>query len=269
MSTLPAILTHRLDDLPAFFYWTAQGRYAWVALVAVCLVYVLGARRGARAPRLFFTALVAATAALAAVTAAMLRLPPGPASLAAALCISLAYSLPAALLSFLAKRAPRALPVILGLSLALVATDAAARLAYVRLIGDSRSLFTDFSQALRANDLEAARQCVKDGLDPAKPPTKLQGGWLHFVVDASPAPAPALEFLIEQGLPVNQRDQEGATPLFLAAAKGDARSAALFLAYGADPNIPGPQGLTPLAAARKSGFHDLAAALLGKGAREK
>ena len=206
---MTSILAHRLADIPAFFYWTAQGRYSWVALVVVCLVYVLGARRGIRAPRLFFAALLAATAALVVFTAAILRMPPGPASLTVSLYLALACVIPAALLYALAKCAPRALPVVLGLALALLAADAATRLAYARLIGNRRSLFVDFSQALCVNDLEAARQSVLDGFDPAEPMSpKLQGDWPQFVLKYSLDPAPALEFLLDLGLPAAHIHQD-------------------------------------------------------------
>ena len=91
-------------------------------------------------------------------TAAVLHMLPGPASLAAALFFGLACALPAAFLSFLAKRVPRALPVVLGLALTLAAADVAARLAYAARAEHLQSLFVVFSRALRHNDLEDARQ---------------------------------------------------------------------------------------------------------------
>mgnify|MGYP000976678444 FL=1 len=170
---------------------------------------------------------------------------PGPASLAAALFFGLACALPAAFLSFLAKRVPRALPVVLGLALTLAAADVAARLAYADRAEHLQSLFVVFSRALRHNDLEVARQCVGDGLDPAQPMVKLGGNWLHYVVKASSNPAPALIFLLEFDIPVNERNDNGATPLALAMAKGDAASAALLLAHGAVPDGGGGRAANP------------------------
>jgi uncharacterized protein len=58
----------------------------------------------------------------------------------------------------------------------------------------------------------------------------------------------------------------GSTPLLFAARSGDADSARLLLAAGADPNASLPDGASALVLAAHSGHREVALALLGKGA---
>jgi ankyrin repeat protein len=61
-------------------------------------------------------------------------------------------------------------------------------------------------------------------------------------------------------------EEGGYTPLLFASRSGDAVSAALLVAAGANVNDPAPSGTTPLVVAAHSGHGELAALLLEKGA---
>jgi ankyrin repeat protein len=68
------------------------------------------------------------------------------------------------------------------------------------------------------------------------------------------------------GVLVDAQNREGATALWLAAQRGDERSAALLLQHGARPNLPNSEGATPLHAAAARGDAALLRLLLQHGA---
>jgi ankyrin repeat protein len=73
---------------------------------------------------------------------------------------------------------------------------------------------------------------------------------------------------LDKGADLEARDTEsGATPLYHAAAWGRTAVVELLIARGADLNAGNKAGITPLAAALKSGFAETAALLKQHGAR--
>lgn len=62
-----------------------------------------------------------------------------------------------------------------------------------------------------------------------------------------------LELLLESGAEVDAADVDGRTALFVAAVDEDARCARLLASRGADPELPGPGGVTPAEMARPGG----------------
>ncbi|QEN08006.1 hypothetical protein EXM22_08420 [Oceanispirochaeta crateris] len=106
-------------------------------------------------------------------------------------------------------------------------------------------------------------------------PRELQNLILFFPLDYEPMIAvPLMELLLDQGLPVNIRDEKGQTLL----AKSILHStplASLLIERGADPNLPGPEGVSPLMTALTIHLEDdvtlleeLAAAGADLGARD-
>ena len=59
--------------------------------------------------------------------------------------------------------------------------------------------------------------------------------------------------LLDHGAPVNARQQGGWTPLFSAAARGDAELVRLFLEHGADHTLTQAEGKTPCDIAAERG----------------
>lgn len=57
---------------------------------------------------------------------------------------------------------------------------------------------------------------------------------------------PTVELLLQHGAEVNARDEDGITPLILAASNDTLNLTPLLLAHGADPNIQDADGFTAL-----------------------
>ena len=72
--------------------------------------------------------------------------------------------------------------------------------------------------------------------------------------------------LLDQGVAVDARDQDGRTPLMLAVVQGRLEVVRLLLARGADPNAADNDGRTPLQQARDRNLRDIAALLERAGA---
>jgi hypothetical protein len=79
--------------------------------------------------------------------------------------------------------------------------------------------------------------------------------------------SPKATQLLSQADFIDERDDEGRTPLLLAVAGGRLDMVRLLLEHGADPNAADRSGLTPLAQARQKGYVEIAAALTHAGAR--
>jgi hypothetical protein len=63
---------------------------------------------------------------------------------------------------------------------------------------------------------------------------------------------------LEHGVPPDERNELGETPLLLAAANGQSEMVKLLLLHGANPLVPDHLGQTPLDAARAKGYADIA-----------
>ncbi|MFC0820139.1 ankyrin repeat domain-containing protein [Moraxella marmotae] len=73
--------------------------------------------------------------------------------------------------------------------------------------------------------------------------------WLHKVADSFKAyepPPVTIKHLIDLGIPINDQDIYGMTPLHYAMRSENADAAIALLEAGADPNIPNIDGLRPL-----------------------
>ena len=74
----------------------------------------------------------------------------------------------------------------------------------------------------------------------------------------------AARALLENGAPVNARQQAGWAPIHSAAQNGDRAMVELLLQHGGDPTAANDQGKTPAAVAREAGHPEIAALLLEK-----
>jgi len=72
--------------------------------------------------------------------------------------------------------------------------------------------------------------------------------------------------LLERGADPDARDEDGRTPLYIAAANGSVEVARLLLKHGADVNARAIDGSTPLHLAVAFGHLDVAELLLERGA---
>ncbi|MGH7676236.1 MAG: ankyrin repeat domain-containing protein [Gemmatimonadales bacterium] len=70
-----------------------------------------------------------------------------------------------------------------------------------------------------------------------------------------------VRLLLEAGAPVNDKQQEGWTPLHAAVHNGNAEMVGLLVAHGADPALPNDQGVTPAGMAAEQGSGEILAAL--------
>ncbi len=93
----------------------------------------------------------------------------------------------------------------------------------------------------------------------ASSPAKLQSA--AAVGDVAQA-----DWLLDQGVSIDARDNAGSTPLMLAVTQGRLEVVRLLLARGADPNAADNAGRTPLQQARDKDFRDVAALLERSGA---
>jgi len=128
---------------------------------------------------------------------------------------------------------------------------------------------------------------IAASIPPAAPPAysarAAQGGTLSMSADRAArsgiAPTPAslqaaaglgdvrqATSLLDQGVAVDARDEDGRTPLMLAVAQGRLEVVRLLLARGADPNAADNSGRTPLQQARAGNLRDVAALLERAGA---
>ena len=73
---------------------------------------------------------------------------------------------------------------------------------------------------------------------------------LHLAANASPA---VLELLLQSEAEVNQQNEDGITPLHVAAMWGNSEAVRLLLDYGADPVVCDDEDMTPLDHAMREG----------------
>jgi ankyrin repeat protein len=76
-----------------------------------------------------------------------------------------------------------------------------------------------------------------------------------------------LELLKQHPTIVDTKDSDGNTALLISIARGDANWTGFLLNNGADPNLAGAGGDTPLIAAARAGFNEASAWLLELGAK--
>jgi ankyrin repeat protein len=93
-----------------------------------------------------------------------------------------------------------------------------------------------------------------------------QGAKIHGEMSAAYVDKQTVQFLIDLGADVNQRDKGGNSPLDEAAFRGNTEVLKLLLAHGADINAIGEYGSTPLHAAAGRGEAEAAKLLIENGA---
>lgn len=125
-----------------------------------------------------------------------------------------------------------------------------------------QSLATSLIKATKNNDVEALKILSEDhalsGID-----TREQT-LLFYAVKAQSFKA--LDYLLKEGLPVNQPNHQHETPLHVAARIGDETSIDQLLEAGADVRISNHHKQTPLMLAAAKGAHEIIEVLLAAGA---
>ena len=131
----------------------------------------------------------------------------------------------------------------------------------------SQALFA----AIAAHDLDLLARLLKAGADP----NQIKDEWvrlrpLHAAIVAldDGGPAEAIPMLLRHGAGIDATfpDIGGGTPLLTALFNDRMDAAAFLLEMGADPNVMGEEGDSPLRWAVSEGNHQLARQLLAKGA---
>jgi hypothetical protein len=91
----------------------------------------------------------------------------------------------------------------------------------------------------------------------------------HQALQSAAASGDAVQtaVLLDQGVPLDERDEQGRTPLMRAVMQNKLDVVRLLLSRGADPNLPDNSGRTPLQQAKRENLSDIAATLQGAGAR--
>lgn len=109
-------------------------------------------------------------------------------------------------------------------------------------------------QEKRIEDLKAM---LRLGFDP---------GRLSFLMNATEESPDAMRVLLDHGVPVDSKDDDGRPALLIASYSGRLEVVKLLVEKGADVNLKGPDGRTPLMGAAASGNMEIFNFLLEKGA---
>lgn len=124
-------------------------------------------------------------------------------------------------------------------------------------------------EAIEAHDRRRVAQALGDGADPnAVRDTPPRWRPLHAAVEELEfgGPVDTLVVLIRRGAEVNARDEGDSTPLLMACFRRRLDGVQILLAAGADPDVVGGEGDTPLGWAVEQGDGELASLLLDCGA---
>ncbi len=105
---------------------------------------------------------------------------------------------------------------------------------------------------------------MKGGANPNLPNAQ---GWLPLQTALEYCPAPLIKQLVDGGLDIHQKDQQGYDALLLAILQARPDAALLFLEKGADPDVEAKTGVTPLFLALDRKDSGMVKYLLERGAR--
>ncbi len=111
-----------------------------------------------------------------------------------------------------------------------------------------------------------ARQLLDDG---ASLEARDRSGNMPLAIAAKNGHAGVVSLFLERKAPVDARNVAASTALFMAVEEERVTAAEILLNAGADPNIAGRSGITPVGAAAYTGNSALVAMLLNKGADPK
>lgn len=108
-------------------------------------------------------------------------------------------------------------------------------------------------EAVRNRNLEVAKKCIEEGMDPN---IKNNDGLTPLHIAAKSGYVELMEYLIND-LTLNVRTNEGNTALYLAILHGHKEASRLLLQHGADIHIKGSDGFLPLHIAARYGYASL------------
>jgi ankyrin repeat protein len=123
--------------------------------------------------------------------------------------------------------------------------------------------YSDIFAAINNNDIKAVKDFIRK--KPALVNITNEGGDtpLH---KASIGRTEIAELLVAKGANVNARENNGITPLHIAAERGNREIVELLISRGADINARRKNGKTPLHQASENGYTQIAELLIAKGA---
>jgi len=122
----------------------------------------------------------------------------------------------------------------------------------------------DIHDAVKSGDVEKVRALILTDTNLIN--AKNNDGWTPLHIAAANGKDDMAEMLLDHGADVNAKDNGGATPLLYAAMYGQKEVAQVLLDHGADVNAKTVGGMTPLHYAAMRGYTDLAELLLTHGA---
>lgn len=147
----------------------------------------------------------------------------------------------------------------------LIARCAAIMLAMLVALAWSGLAFCDeIHDAVAKGDLEKVKALLKD--NPNLVASRDDEGHTPLRIAAAKGQKDMAELLLAKGAEVNAKDNDGYTALILAAREGNTDVAKLLLANKADVNTKADNGETPLIAAARKDHKDIVELLLAKGA---
>lgn len=108
---------------------------------------------------------------------------------------------------------------------------------------------TSLIRAIKANDADRIRLLLYANIDANE---KNDEGYTPLVLAADRVPADVIRLMIQRGAYVNMRSKNNITPLMAAATANRPEVVNLFLEYGADPSLTDDEGMTAFAYAVKN-----------------
>jgi ankyrin repeat protein len=108
----------------------------------------------------------------------------------------------------------------------------------------------------------SSRDALLDALQNGGNPNDVEGGISALAIACTQDRDDLAGDLIRHGARVNAKEEDGSTPIFVAAGAGSEALTRLLLDAGADVNITNDAGQTPLMVAAKSGSAEVVKALL-------
>lgn len=104
--------------------------------------------------------------------------------------------------------------------------------------------FTPLANAARAGDVATVRTLIARGADPNQ--IAGQNSWPPLLHAIHTDQIRSVEALLDGGADINRASPNGTTPLMMAAGYGYTDIVELLLKHGANPRIPGPDGVRAL-----------------------
>ncbi len=118
---------------------------------------------------------------------------------------------------------------------------------YLNMIPSCSPLWTALNKS--GDDIEVAGMLINNGAnvneqDEQEDIHGLKGNFLHNLIESDEVKIEKIKLLIDKGIDIDKRDEEGKTPLIIAGEKGKREVYDLLIEYGADQSITYGIGIT-------------------------